>query len=328
MLKPGRGKNSLFAAVVVCVNLWSLGSFAQSYPVKPIRLIVGYSPGGGTDITARAVAQKLTESLGQTVVVENRPGATGAIAAERVATSPADGYTLLMNSANDTILPALRRKLPFDVERGFSPVSLVVTAPMAIIVHPSVPAHNVKQLIALARSKPGKLSFGSAGTGNTTHLAGELFKFMAKVNIVHVPYKGSADSIIATATGQLDMSIASVAAATPMLNVGRLRALAVTSAKRVSSVPSLPTIAESGLPGFDYASWFGVAAPAGVPKDIIARLNTEIGKAVNTLEMKERFSKLGLEVETNTPEKFAALIHSEIEKNGKLVEFADLKKVD
>ena len=325
MLKPGRGMILLFAVAMACVNWWSLGSFAQSYPVKPIRLIVGYSPGGGTDVSARAVAQKLTESLGQTVVVENRPGATGAIAAERVATSPADGYTLLMNSANDMILPAVRSKLPFNVERDFAPVSLVVIAPMAIIVHPSVPAQNVKQLLALARSRPGKLSFGSAGTGNTTHLAGELFKFMAKVNIIHVPYKGASDHLIATAAGQLEMSIASVAAATPMLKVGKLRALAVTSAKRVSSVPALPTLGESGLPGFDYASWFGVAAPAGVPKDIIARLNTEIGKAVNTPEMKEWFSKLGLEVETNTPEEFSTFIHSEIVKNAKLVEFAGVK---
>ena len=315
----------LLAGIVMCVSWLAPNSLAQSYPSKPIRLIVGYPPGGGTDATARVIAQKLTDSLGQSLVVENRPGATGAIAAERVATSPADGYTLLMNSANDTVLPALRPRLPFDVERDFAPVSLVVIAPMTLTVHPSVPARNVRELIALARARSGKLSFGSAGTGNTTHLTGELFNLLAKVKIVHVPYKGSADSVVATAAGQIDMNFASVAAALPLLDIGKLKALAVTSARRASLMPSTPTLDESGLPGFDYASWFGVAAPAGVPKNIVGRLSAEIGKVANTAETKESFSKQGLEVQTNTPEQYAEFIRSEIAQNARLVKQAGIK---
>lgn len=315
----------MLAGIIAFTSLSVIDSSAQNYPTRPIRLIVGFPPGGGPDVTGRVIAQKLTDNLGQTMVVENRPGAAGFIALERVATSSADGYTLLMMSSNDTALPALRTKLPFDLERDFAPVSLVTSGAMVLVVNSSMPARNVKELIALARAQPGKLKFGSGGAGGTVHLTAELFNSMAKVNILHVPYKGSADIVVAIAAGQIDMSFPSITIAQPLLDAGKLKALAITSAKRSSSVPSISTLDESGLPGFDRYAWYGVAAPAGVPKNIIARLNTEIGKVVNTPEMKKSFEKQGLEVQTNTPEQYAAFIRSEIAQNAKLVQMAGVK---
>ncbi|MDO8596779.1 MAG: tripartite tricarboxylate transporter substrate binding protein [Sulfuricaulis sp.] len=325
MRKTGWKTIQILAGIVGFVNLPVIDSFAQNYPTKPIRLVVGFPPGGGPDVTGRVIAQKLTDILGQTIVVENRPGAAGFIALERVAISSADGYTLLMMSSNDTALPALRTKLPFDLERDFAPVSLVTTGAMVLVVSSAMPARNVKELIALARAQPGKLKFGSGGAGGTVHLTAELFNSMAKVNIVHVPYKGSADIVVAIAAGQIDMSFPSITVAQPLLDAGKLKALALTSAKRMSSVPSIPTLDESGLPGYDRYAWYGVAAPAGVPKTIIVRLNAEIGKVVNTPEMKKSFEKQGLEVQTNTPEQYAAFIRSEIAQNAKLVQLAGVK---
>ena len=325
MRKPSASTLWLFAGIVACAGLPAFDSFAQSYPVKPIRMVVGFPVGVGSDTTARMVAQKLSEHLGQPVVVENRTGAAGQLATERVVTSPADGYTLLMMTSAETIRPALRANLPYDLERDLTPVSLVTIAPFLLVVHPSVPAHNVKELIALARSQPGKLSYGSTGIGSTSHLAGELFKFMAKVNIVHVAYKGSTESAVATASGQIDMSFSVITAVRPLVETGKIRPLAVTGAKRASLMPSIPAISESGLLGYNCPTWFGVVAPAGVPKNIIARLNAVIDKAVNTPEVNESLNKQGIEVETNTPEQFAALIHSEIAQNLKLIRSAGIK---
>ena len=257
-------------------------------------------------------------------MVEKRGGAGGAIANERVATSPPDGYTLLLLTNAATVLPALR-KLSYDLERDLVPVSLVVIGPLGLVVHPSVPAHNVKELIALARSRPGKLSYGSVGAGGAPHLSAELLKFMAKVNIVHVPYKGGAENVIATAAGQVDMCFATIPSLLPFLGTNRIKLLAVTSTRRASLMPSIPTLAESGLPGYESASWQGVVAPAGLTKDIIAQLNAVIGKVINTAEMKETLTKLGLEPQTNTPDEFAAFIRSEIAKNGKLIKLIGLK---
>ena len=325
MRKPRRSLFRLFAGIVACANLSAFDALAQSYPVKPIRMIVGFAAGGATDATARMVAQKLSEHLGQPVVVENRTGAGGSIATERVAKSPADGYTLLLMPASGPIDSVLRAKLPYDLERDFAPVSLVVIGPYVLVVHPSVPARNVKELIALARSQPGKLSYGSAGVGSSAHLANELFNSMAKVSIVHVPYKGGAESVIANAAGEVDLNFASINTALPLLEAGKLRPLAVTSAKRSSLMPSIPTLDESGLPGYDRTGWWGVLAPAGVPKDIIAQLNAAIAKAVNTPEMKESLNKLGFEPQTSTPEQFAALIRSEIAQNATLIKTAGVK---
>ena len=302
-------------------------SLAQSYPSKPVHMVVGFGAGGATDIAARVIAQKLSEQLGQSLIVENRTGAGGAIADERVVKSPADGYTLLMIAgASSTVQSALQRgKLSYDLERDLAPVSLVAIGGWVLAVHPALPVRNVKDLIALARAQPGKLNYGSSGVGSATHLAGELFNMMAKVNTVHVPYKGAAESAIAIATGQIEMSFASAAAMLSLIESGRLRLLAVTTAKRASLMPSIPTLSEAGLPGYEYFSWYGVLAPTGVSKSVIAQLHGAIGKAVNTSEVKSVFSKQGLESQTNTPEQFATLIHAEIEKNAKLIKFAGLK---
>lgn len=325
MRKSGRNLFLLFAGIIACANLRVLDSSAQSYPVKPIRIVVGFTAGGAPDVAARMVAQRLPDYLGQPVIVENRTGASGSIANERVATSPADGYTLLLMPASGTILPALRARLSYNLERDLTPVSLVAFGAFVLAVHPSVPARNVKHLITLGRLHPGKLSYGSSGVGSVSHLAGELFNLMARVNIIHVPYKGGAESVVATAAGEIDMGFINIPAALPLLS-GKLRPLAVTSAKRAALLPSVPTLNESGLLGYNCSAWYGVLAPAGVPKDIIARLNTEIGKVVNAPETKESFYKQGLEPQTNTPEQFAALIHAEIAQNAKLVKLAGVKR--
>jgi tripartite-type tricarboxylate transporter receptor subunit TctC len=309
----------LTLASVAGASLICSESFAQSYPAKPIRIVVGYSPGGGTDSTARAVGQKLSDRLGQAVIIENRPGASGSIALERVARAPADGYTLLMLTSNETVLPALRTNLPFDLQRDFTPVSLVTIGPMVLVVHPSMPARTVKELVALGRSHSAKLSFGSSGIGGTPHLAGELFGLMAKVRLVHIAYKGGSDAVVAAASGQVDMSFASVTAGRPLVDGGKLKALAVTSAKRVSSMPSVPTLDEGGLAGYDYSAWYGVAAPAGLPQPIVTRLNAEIGNVVATSEMKELLSRQGLEPRTNSAEQFATFVRREISQSAKLV---------
>jgi tripartite-type tricarboxylate transporter receptor subunit TctC len=292
---------------------------AQTYPLKPIRIVVGYSPGGGTDATARAVGLKLSDNLGQPVIVENRPGASGSLALERVARAPADGYTLLMLTSNETVLPALRTNLPFDLQRDFTPVSLVTIGPMVLVVHPSLPARTVKELLALARSQPGKMTFGSSGIGGTPHLAGELFSLMGKVKLLHIAYKGGSDAVIAAAAGQVDMSFASVTAGRPMVDGGRLKALAVTSTKRVSSMPSIPTLDEAALPGYDYSAWYGIAAPAGLAPAIVTRLNAEISNVISTAEMKELLNRQGLEPRTNSADQFAAFIRREIPQSAKLV---------
>ncbi len=318
-------KRWLFAGIVACINLPVLDSLAQSYPVKPIRMVAGQAPGGSTDVTARIVAQKLSEHLGQPVIVENRTGAAGAIAAETVAKSPADGYNLLVLVNGHTVLPALRSKLSYDLARDFAPVSLMAIGTAVLVVHPSVPARSVQELIALARSQPGKLNYGSSGVGGTTHLMGELFSLMTKVSMTHVPYKGSAESAIATTAGQIDIGFLDITVTLPLVKTGKLRALAVTTLKRASLMPSIPTLDESGLPGYDYAGWYGLLAPAGVRKDIIAQLNAAIDKVVNTPEIKALLIKQGLEPQTNTPEQFAAFIRGTLAKNAKLVTLAGLK---
>jgi tripartite-type tricarboxylate transporter receptor subunit TctC len=280
---------------------------------------VGFSAGGLSDVLARLLAPKLTDHLGQSLVIENRPGASGSIATQRVAASPADGYTLLLTTAADTVTPALRANLPYNLERDFAPVSLIVIAPFVLLVHPSVPAHSVKELIAIARSHPGKLSYGSVGAGSTPHLAGEMLKMMAKVQIVNVPYKGGADNVVAAASGQVDMSFASIPSLLPLLEARKIRPVAVTSAKRASLLPSLPTIAESGFPGYDRSSWQGVLAPAGVPKDVVDRLNTAIHRVVDDRDVHQSLIKQGLEPQIGTPGEFASFIGRELAKNAQLI---------
>jgi tripartite-type tricarboxylate transporter receptor subunit TctC len=321
------GQKYVVGLVMLCIC--AAGVKAQSFPIKPVRIVVGFSPGGIADVSVRLIVPKLSELLGQQVVVENRPGASGAIATERVATSPADGYTLLAPTAADAVIPILRAKLPYNLERDLAPVSLVAVAPFVLVVHPSVPARNVKELIALAHAQPGRLSYGSVGVGTTPHLSAEALKVAAKLNIVHVPYKGGLDNVIANASGHVDMIFTSMPSLMPLIGAGgpqRLRPLAVTSATRASFMPALPTLNESGVPGYDRSSWVGILAPAGVTKDIVGKLNAALVKGVNTTETKEAFSKQGLEAQTNTPEQYAAFISMQLEQNAKLIAAIRLKQ--
>jgi tripartite-type tricarboxylate transporter receptor subunit TctC len=315
----------LLGGIGTCTNLSFSYSFAQDYPVKPIRLVVGFTPGGVADAVARLLAQNLLEPLGQPVTVENRGGASGAIAYDMVAKSRPDGYTLLIVGATAAVLPSLRAKLPYDLERDLAPISLVATAPFVLAVHPSVPARNVKELVALARSHPGKLSYGSVGAGSPPHLMGGLFNLLGKVSVVHVPYQGGAANAIANASGEVEMSFLSIPSLLPLLNGGRLRPLAVTSLKRTSLMPALPTLDESGLRGYDYSNWNGVVTPANVPTEIIRRLNATIVKVVNTAGMRESLSRQGLEPQTSAPEQFATFIHGEIGKNARLIKSIGMK---
>lgn len=320
------GIRIFLVGIAACAALSVFDSSAQNYPTKAVRLLVGFTAGSAPDVIARALAPGMGEILGQSIIVENRGGAGGLIATEQVAKAPADGYTLLMMAAADTLQPALRVKLSYDLERDFAPVSLVAMGMAALAVSPGLPVHNVKELIALAKSQPaGKMSFGSSGVGSSSHLMGELFNSMADVKITHVPYKGSADSAIATAAGQIEMSYPSVASVGPLMESGKIRVIAVTGPKRASALPSVPTISEAGLPGYERTTWFGVTAPAGVSKDIIARLNAAIVKVGASAEMKSMLNKQNLESENNTPEQFAALIHREIALNAKLIQAAGIK---
>lgn len=292
---------------------------AQTYPLKPVRVMVGFSAGGGTDVTARVLAQKLSEYLGQPVMVENRPGSGGMIATEAVAKAAPDGYTLLMVAAADVVQPAMRAKLAYDLERDFAPISNVVVVPFALVIHPSVPVRNLKELITLARARPGQLNYASSGIGSSAHLSNELFNSMAKVRITHVPYKGVSEGVTALAGGQIEMIFGSFPATMPLNEAGKIRMLAVSTLKRTSVMPSLPTVDEAGVPGYERYGWYGVIAPAGVSKDIIARLNAGIVKVVASPEMRETFTKQGLDPQTNTPEHFAAFIRSELVQTAKLI---------
>jgi len=267
----------------------------------------------------------MAESLGQPIVVETRPGAGGAIADEAVARSQPDGHTLLYAAGAITTLPALRSRLPYDVERDFAPISLVVLTVFTLAVHPAVPVRDVQGLISLARARPGQLSFASPGVGTSGHLAGEAFLMMAGVKMLHVPHKGAPEAIVSVVGGHIDMGVPTVTTALPLVNQGKLKVLAVTTLKRSALMPSVPTLDESGLRGYQRAGWNGFLAPAGVPREIITRLNTLIVKTANAPEMREALLKQGFEVQTTTPEEFAAFIRSERAQNAKLVKFAGIK---
>jgi tripartite-type tricarboxylate transporter receptor subunit TctC len=298
---------------------------AQSYPVKPVRILVGFAAGGGTDTAARMVAHKLNESFGQPVIVENRPGSGGIIATQAVAKAAPDGYTLLMMAAADSIQPAVRAKLPYALPKDFSPVSLVVSGAYVLVIHPSVPAKNVNELIAIARSKPGSLNYATSGIGSSAHLAAELFNALARVKTIHVPYKGVSQGVVGVAAGEADMIFASVTAAQSLIEAGRLRAIAMSTAKRSALMPNMPTLHESGVTGYDRTGWYGVMEPANLPRDVLMKLNTAIRSAVETPEMKAAFFKQGLEAETNTPEQFTEMIRREVESNIMLARAAGIK---
>jgi tripartite-type tricarboxylate transporter receptor subunit TctC len=307
----------LIAAIGIDGGIAGRSAFAQTYPTKPVRMLLGLAPGGGTDFTARVVANKLSEKLGQPVIVENRPGANTAIATERVAKSAPDGYTIQMLSSAGAIVPAMRSDLPYNLLRDLAPVSLVATGAYVLTVHPSVPVQNVKQLVALARAQPNRLNSASAGLGSATHIVAALFCQMANIKVVHVPYKSGSQSATAVVAGEADMSFSSVAGALAFLSSRRLRALAVSTADRVALAQTIPTMQEAGFPGFDRAGWYGVIAPAGVPKNIIAELNAAIHKLAP--EIRETVNKEGFEPHASSPAQFHALIARELAQNEKVV---------
>ncbi|MBI3056932.1 MAG: tripartite tricarboxylate transporter substrate binding protein [Betaproteobacteria bacterium] len=311
-----------FATVACCglLNTFApVTTQAQSYPNKPIRMIIGYPPGGGTDIVARLVAQQLADSLGQQVVVDNRSGANTMLAAGLAAKAAADGYTLLFASASLTINPSLYSKVPYDAARDFAPVTLVASTPFVLVVQSSFSARSVRELVTLAKSKPGELMYSSGGSGSTGHLAAELFKSTAGVEIQHIPYKGLAAAITDLLGGRVSLTFASLPSVAPLIKAGRLKALALTTTERLATLPDLPTMAESGFSGYDVNQWFGVLVPAGTPRAIIVKLNTEIRQFLNKPEVKERFSLVGAEPVSNSPEQFGAYIKADLSKWAKVV---------
>ena len=312
-------------AVLVLLALASAAD-AQSWPSKPIRIISPYPPAGANDLLARIIAPKLSEQLGQPVVVENRAGATGNIGAELVAKAPADGYTLLMGQAgNLTINISLMAKMPFDPVRDFSPVTLVASTPNVLVVHPSLPVRTVKDLIALAKAKPGQINYATSGIGSPGHLAAELLNKSAGIRLVHIPYKGAAPALLDVVAGNAHLYFTSAVSAQPFIPSGRLRLVAVASAKRSPSLPEVPTVAEAGFPEFDVSSWWGVVAPASTPREVVMRLQVEIHRVIALPEIRTKLAEQGLDIATNTPEQFAAYIKSETAKWAKLIREVGVK---
>jgi len=321
--------NKSIAAGLISSVLPLQGGFhlasAQEYPARTVRIIVPVSPGGGSDLFARVIAKKLTETWGQPAVVENRPGGGAIIGSEFVARSAPDGYTLLLVASTHAINPSFYKKLPYDPIKDFSLVGLVGETPNILVVHPSLPVRTATDLIALAKKRPGELSFGSAGVGQITHLAGELFKSMAKINVVHVPYKGSGAAEIDLAGGHVHYIIDSMPAAMPNVKSGKTRAVAVAGTRRSPSLPEVPTVSESGLPGYEMSVWLGIVAPAGTPPAVVSRLNSELVKVMAARDVGEVLFSQGAEPRTNTPQEFAAFMKSQIDLFAKIVADAGIK---
>ncbi len=297
----------------------------QSYPTRAVRLIVPSAPGGGTDISARLIAPKLSEFLGQQVVVENRAGAAMMIGGEAVARAAPDGHTLLMGISTLTVNPAIHKKMPYDTLRDFAPISLVVSLPNILVSHPSLPAKTVKELIAFAKLRPGELNFASAGLGSSVHMSMELFLSMTGLKMVHVPYKGSGLAFGDLIAGHVSLMTPSVLSALPHVKSGKLRAYGVTSAKRARGAPDIPTIAEAGVPGYEAVQWFGVLAPAGTPREVIAKLHAGVAHALQDAGMRKRFIGDGAEPIGSSPEEFAALIRSDMAKWAKVIKDAGIR---
>jgi tripartite-type tricarboxylate transporter receptor subunit TctC len=313
------------SALAAAAAISALPAFGQAYPSKPIRLIVGFTPGGGVDINARLLAPKLSEYLGQQVVVDNRPGAGTNIANELVAKSPPDGYTLLVNTAAVAINMSLYRKVPFDTLRDFAAVSIFSNSPNVLVMHSSVPVRTVKELVALAKSKPGALNFSSAGSGTTQHLSGELFKLKTGTNIVHVPYKGSAPSLTALIGGEVEMTFANIPAIHSHVKSGRLRAIASTGTKRAAELPDVPIMKEAGVNGVEVVVWYGVLAPAATPRDVVNALAGAIAKAARAPETRQRLLDQGAEPVGNTPEEFSRLLKEEVARWAEVVRVSGAK---
>jgi tripartite-type tricarboxylate transporter receptor subunit TctC len=298
------------------------GAQAQSYPTRPVRIVAASAPGGGSDILARLIAQKLTEEFKQQVLVENRAGASGIIGTEFVAKAPADGYTLLLIQPSLTINPSIFPKLPYDAIRDFAPITNVVDAGQILTLHPSVPAQTVKDLIALARARPGHLTIGSPGAGTSPHLAGDLFQQMAGVKMQRIIYKGVAPALIGLISGEVAAVFSTVLSAMPHVKSGKARALGVTTVNRLALLPEVPTISESGLPGYESSQWFGILAPAGTPRPVIDRLHEAITRASRSPDVKEKLAAMGVELLNSTPEQFAATIKEETARWARVIKAA------
>ena len=305
--------------LIACAVSLGVAAADDSFPSRPIRLISPFTPGGGNDFVSRAVALAMTKHIGQPVVVDNRPGANTIVGMEIVARAAPDGYTLIMTSSTQAINATLYPKLPYDSIKSFAPVTIVGSSPLIVAVPLASAIKNVTDLIAAARAKPGELTYPSAGTGNATHLGGELFASMANVKLTHVPYKGSGPGLTDLSAGRLAVAFSTALSVVPFVNGGRLRAVAVTSAQRSAFMPELPTVAESGLPGYEAGSWYGVVAPASTPRPVIMRLHGEILKVLALPEVRDRLVSQGIDAVGNTPEQFAAYMHSEIVKWEKII---------
>jgi tripartite-type tricarboxylate transporter receptor subunit TctC len=312
---------------VVALTICTLAAHAQTFPTKPVRLVVPFAAGGSTDIIGRTLAQKLNEMWGQPVVVDNRAGGSTVIGTDIVAKAPADGHTLLVTPAPFTIVPSLTPKLPYDPQRDFEPITLINTTPLVVVVHPGVPAKSVKDLIALAKAKPGALNYGSSGSGGSNHLAGELFNAMAGVKMVHVPYKGNAPALTDLVGGHVDLVFNGLTSALPLVKSGKLRALGMTSLKRAGALPDVPTLDEQGLRGFQAVAWNGLTAPARTPKEIIDRLNADVVKVIRSPELAEKLKAEGSDPVGSSVGEYAAFLRDEIAKWRKVIDFAGIKSL-
>jgi tripartite-type tricarboxylate transporter receptor subunit TctC len=305
--------------VVLALCILHVPALADTWPSKPITVVVPFPAGGTTDLITRPVAQKLSEALKQPVIVDNRGGAGGTLGAGNVARAAPDGYTLLVGAVHHTIATTLYKKLPYDFEKDLTPITVMAWVPNFLIVHPSVPAKNVQELIALAKAKPGSITYGSAGSGTSHHMAAELFKSMAQVDLQHIPYKGGGPMMNDLIGGQVNVAFETAASATPQIKAGKVKPLAITTAKRSPALPEVPTVAESGLSGYEVLTWYGLLAPAGTPKEIISRLHSEVAKILQTPDIKERLAGISSEPGGNTPEEFAKVIRQETVKWAKVV---------
>lgn len=317
-----RGRVTLLLATVLLIGL---EAHAQTYPRLPIKIVVPFPPGGGTDLLARLLGQKLNESWGQPVVTDNRAGANGTIGAAIVSKSPPDGHTLLLVPSGYAVNPSMYPKLPYSADKDFAPITQLAASPLLVLVHPSLPATSIRELIALAKARPGQINYASSGIGSPPHLATEHFKSMAHVNMAHIPYKGGGPAMVDLLAGHVSIYFNAILQALPYAKGGKLRPLAVTSPKRFPAIPETPTVAEGGLPGYEMTNWYGLLAPAGTPKDIVTRINTEVSKILNHPDVKERLAADGAIVVASTPVEFAAFLQQEMAKFAKIVRTSGMK---
>jgi len=297
----------------------------QSYPDKPVRMVVPWPPGGSVDIVARLISEKLGQKLGQPIIIDNRSGASGTIGMDAVAKSRPDGYTLLINTIPLATNPALFAQLPFDTVRDFAPIALIAKMPHLLIATQSITVNNMRELLALAKSRPGRLTYSSAGNGSTFHMAGELFKYLSGTDVLHIPYRGGGPALADAISGQVDISFPSFVAALPFVKAGKIKALAITSASRSPLMPDLPTIAEAGLPGYEFTSWFMILAPAGTPRDIVSRLNQSVTETMKSPDLIDRFAREGTEIVTGSPDQATAFLNAEIVQWGKVIRERGIK---